>query len=397
MSRKRKAIYALFTLLAVFGLAEGTLRLAGFSYQRVTTYLEFNYPRPGFLKAFFEIDPDLLYRIRPTVKQRGIHLTWQPRFDLKIRDPRIFGPKPPGYLRVVALGDSSTYGVNTPDPWPKLLQQRLDSGPAAGRVEVLNLGVPGYTLFQGRRVLETRGRRLEPDVVVIYFGWNDHILALGYTDAEQKVGGAAVVTTRNRLADIRVYQALSWLVATVRGDDAAPSASTGSGHAPSPVSGGSPNRPRGPRSAPEPRGGRIDPLLAPKRRVSPADFEADLREMVTRCHSLGAVPVLCTYPTALSFLESRGLPPPEWLPETHVGYGGIEEVLRLQTIYNQAVRDVARTTRSPLVDLEGAFEEGGKEHLFDNPAGDMIHPNRQGYALVAELVHQAVLQVAAGR
>jgi len=370
MSRKRKAIYALFTLLAAFGLAEGALRMAGFRYQRVTTYLEFNYPRPGFLKAFFEIDPDLLYRIRPTVKQRGVHLTWQPGFDLKIRASRTFGPKPPGHLRVVALGDSSTYGVNTPDPWPRLLQQRLDAGPAAGRFEVLNLGVPGYTIFQGRRVLETRGRRLDPDVVVVYFGWNDHILALGHTDAEQKVGGAAVVSTRNRLAASRVYQALSRLVAAVRGDGAAPPAA---------------------------KSGGADPLLAPKRRVGPEEFEADLREIVTSSRSLGAMPVLCTYPTALSFLASRDLPPPEWLPETHVGYGGLEEVRHLQEIYNEAVRRVARATRTPLVDLEAAFEDGGKERLFDNPTGDMIHPNRQGYALIAELLHQAVLQVTAGR
>lgn len=374
MSGKRKAIYALFTVLAVFGLAEGALRLAGFRYQRVTTYLEFNYPRPGFLKAFFEIDPDLLYRIRPTVKQRGVHLTWQPEFDLKIRDPRTFGPKPPGHLRVVALGDSSTYGVNTPEPWPLLLQQRLDAGPASGRFEVLNLGVPGYTIFQGRRILETRGRRLDPDVVVVYFGWNDHILALGYTDAEQKVGGSAVVSTRNWLADSRVYQALSRLVAAIRGDG------TGNGRPPASV-------------------GAIgtDPLLARKRRVGPEAFEADLREIVASGRSLGAMPILCTYPTALSFLASRDLPPPEWLPETHVGYGGLEEVRRLQEIYNEAVRRVARATRTPLVDLDAAFEDGGKERLFDNPAGDMIHPNRQGYALIAELLHEAILQVTAGR
>jgi lysophospholipase L1-like esterase len=378
MTGKRKAIYALFTLLAAFGLAEGALRLAGFRYQRVTTYLEFNYPRPGFLKAFFEIDPELLYRIRPTVKQRGVHLTWQPRFDLKIRDPRTFGPKPAGRLRIVTLGDSSTYGVNTPDPWPWRLQQRLDGLSGPGRFDVVNLGVPGYTAFQGRRILETRGRRLEPDVVVIYFGWNDHILALGYTDAEQRVGGATVVAARNRLAASRVYQALSWVAASLRGD--------GAGQADA----------GGMATAGE-AGAAADPLLAPKRRVPPADFLADLREMVALCRALGAVPVLCTYPTALGFLEARGLPPPEWLPETHVGYGGLDEVVRLQEIYNQAVREVARGERIPLVDLDAAFAEAGRERLFDDPAGDMIHPNENGYAFIAEMIRRTVLQVAAGR
>ena len=74
-----------------------------------------------------------------------------------------------------------------------------------------------------------------------------------------------------------------------------------------------------------------------------------------------------------------------------------ESYYRVRERYNEAVRRVARATRTPLVDLDAAFEDGGKERLFDDPAGDVIHPNRQGYALIAELLRQAVLQVTAGR
>ena len=73
-----------------------------------------------------------------------------------------------------------------------------------------------------------------------------------------------MVSTRNRLAASRVYQALSRLVAAVRGDGAAPPAATGSGHVSSLTA----------------KSGAADPLLAPKRRVGPEDFEADLREIV---------------------------------------------------------------------------------------------------------------------
>ena len=154
--RVKKLVFGLIATLMCMGVAEGLLRAIGFRYQRVTTYLEFNYPRPGFLKAFFELDPDLLYRIRPTVKQRGIDLTFQPAFDLKIRDHRTFTTDHSGRVRIVTLGDSSTYGVNTRHPWPTRLQAALDRRATGGRFEVLNLGVPGYTSFQGRRVLETR-------------------------------------------------------------------------------------------------------------------------------------------------------------------------------------------------------------------------------------------------
>lgn len=365
MPRFRKAIYTLLTLTLAFSLAEGLLRAAGFRYQRVTTYLQFNYPRPGFLKAFFELDPDLLYRIRWTVRQRNVDLTWEPRFQLKIRDSRTFGPKPAGTLRVLALGDSSTYGVNTPEPWPTRLQHELDRRFPPGRFQVLNLGVPGYTAFQGRKVLETRAGRLEPDLVVISFGWNDHLLAMGYEDAHQRVGGAAVVRIRNLLSRSRVYQLLSWCIARARG--------------------GAP--PGGGNGAPDTRG---DGLFAALRRVGPEAFAADLTAMVNTARAHGARALLCTYPTALSLLEDLGMAPPDWLVATHAGAGSVADVVRLQDRYNREVREVARRSGVRLVDLEAAFRKTGKALLFDDPGRDMIHPNDRGYDLITRQVARAL-------
>jgi lysophospholipase L1-like esterase len=363
MSLSRKALYAMVAVLLVLAALEGGLRLAGFRYLRVTTDMEFNYPRPGFIKAFFEIDKDLLYRIRPTVKQRFLDLTWQPRFDLKIRDSRTFGPKPPGTARVIVLGDSSTYGVNTRRPWPRRLQERLDSRAGQGRFQVVNLGVPGYTAFQGRRVLETRGQLLEPDAIVIYFGWNDHLLALGRADEDQEVGGATVVSVRNTLARSRIYQALSWLVAAAR--------SWG--------------------------GGEGTAAGEPLRRVGPDAFRDELNRLADIANNLGAVPILCTYPTAFSVLAREGIPAPDWLPLTHAGPGSdLDDVLRLQERYNDTVRAVAAERGIELVDLDSLFAGGDLEVLFDAPDGDLIHPADAGYDQVAARVHQALLS-ASGR
>jgi lysophospholipase L1-like esterase len=49
------------------------------------------------------------------------------------------------------------------------LRERLSGAP----VECINAGLPGATLFQGWRFLETRGWSLEPDVIVLNFGWNE--------------------------------------------------------------------------------------------------------------------------------------------------------------------------------------------------------------------------------
>ena len=341
--------------------------------------MEFNYPRPGLIKAFFEIDPELLYRIRPTVKQRFLDLTWQPRFNLKIRGSETFGPKPPGTARVLTLGDSSTYGVNTRKPWPRLLQERLDARAGPGRFQVVNLGVPGYTAFQGRRILETRGHLLEPDAVIIYFGWNDHILALGRSDADQKVGGATVVSVRNTLTGSRIYQAISWLVAGVRGAGVGNSAS---------------NDPRSSVGAANPAGTTGNDAL---RRVGPSAFRHELTRLVEITRELGAVPILCTYPTAFAVLVEKGLPAPAWLPLTHVGPGGdLEDVLRLQAAYNDITRSLATEQEIALVDLDALFSTGDLEVLFDAPDGDLIHPADAGYDQVAARVHQALL-AASGR
>jgi len=106
-------------------------------------------------------------------------------------------------FRVLALGDSCTFGLGVQDgeAWPAQLEgllriEGLD-------VEVVNAGVPGYTAYQGRRVLETRGLTLEPDVVLVAFGFND---AEGMqrsdfeTDRALHRRGAGPVLARSRLA-----------------------------------------------------------------------------------------------------------------------------------------------------------------------------------------------------
>ncbi|MCZ6649103.1 MAG: SGNH/GDSL hydrolase family protein [Acidobacteria bacterium] len=369
MSRSRKVFYGIIMALLVFAGLEGGLRLAGFRYLRVTTDMEFNYPRPGFIKAFFEIDPELLYRIRPTVKQRYVDLTWQPHFDLKIRDARTFGAKPTGTVRIIALGDSSTYGVNTPRPWPRRLQEILERKDGTGHFQVINLGVPGYTAFQGRRVLQTRGRRFDPDVVVIAFGWNDHLLALGHSDADQKVGGATVVSLRNLLAHSRVYQGLSWLVAGLRSAAAT-------------------------RAEPAGEGAR---LVEPLRRVGATAYGEELETLVRLTRELGAEPLLCTYPIAFQVLADEGLDPPEWVALTHTGPGdSLGDLIRLHDRYNDVVRATGRKLGVLVVDLDARFATRDRHELFDAPGGDLIHPVDAGYDLMAASIYDA-LEVVSGR
>ncbi|MFQ5768796.1 MAG: SGNH/GDSL hydrolase family protein, partial [Acidobacteriota bacterium] len=199
------------------------------------------------------------------------------------------------------------------------------------------------------------------DMVIIYFGWNDHLIALGFTDAQQKVGGKKVVRARNILSRSRTYQFLSWLMGRGRAWTL--------------------------------KNPEIAARTALKRRVGRDDFQGEMRKLVRLSRELGAVPLLCTYPTALSYLVQGHRPMPEWLMETHLGHGTPEEMLDLQNRYNDTVRKVARETGAPLVDLEALFAASGKENLFAHPEGDMIHPGDAGYRLIAQALARAVQQI----
>ena len=80
------------------------------------------------------------------------------------------GPRRPGVKRVAVFGDSIVFGywVAERDAVPAQLGEILGS-----RVEVLNLGVPGYNLDQEVESLRTRIDALAPDLVVVGFCLND--------------------------------------------------------------------------------------------------------------------------------------------------------------------------------------------------------------------------------
>lgn len=95
------------------------------------------------------------------------------RNALGFRD-REFGPKQPNVPRILAVGDSFTFGDGIPDAadtWPRVLEASLAS--AGVKAEVLNVGVPGTNTAFQRHLLATKGYALAPDRIVLAFVPND--------------------------------------------------------------------------------------------------------------------------------------------------------------------------------------------------------------------------------
>ena len=90
-----------------------------------------------------------------------------------------------GTFRVLCLGDSNFFGYPLDDEHvlPRVLEQALSKLDSGRRFEVINGGVPGYTIAQGRRWYDERFGNQHFDVVLLSYLNNDAWLQ-PRTDAE---------------------------------------------------------------------------------------------------------------------------------------------------------------------------------------------------------------------
>ncbi len=108
---------------------------------------------------------------------KGVEFAIRPNSDGFRGDD--FQPKPHDRLRIVTLGDSSTFGwgVDEADTYQQLLLERLRRWQGE-RIEIVNLGMPGHNSRHGREVMQRYALRLEPDLLIISYGANDGRLVL---------------------------------------------------------------------------------------------------------------------------------------------------------------------------------------------------------------------------
>ncbi len=88
---------------------------------------------------------------------------------LGIREQLEPGPRGERERRIVTLGDSGVFGWGVPDgrTWQEQLELLLRERFPGWTIEVVNLGVPGYSSVQALRLLEDLGWRYEPDLVLV--------------------------------------------------------------------------------------------------------------------------------------------------------------------------------------------------------------------------------------
>jgi len=96
------------------------------------------------------------------------------------RKGNVIPVKMPGTFRILALGDSFTWGVsvrNTADLWTSVLEEDLNTL-SPKRIEVLNMGKEAFTTFNEYELLERYGWAQEPDLLIVQFNLNDPLPSL---------------------------------------------------------------------------------------------------------------------------------------------------------------------------------------------------------------------------
>ncbi len=316
LSRGRLVAFAIVVDAVLLLLLEGGARLF-FPPPDVSRFGEFSrlaiqLGLPSLQKALLP-DPALFWRLAPslppTLVEGRIGPSDRIRFTFSTAPGGFRAPAPAGPPSVICLGDSCTFGLGVDDA--ETYPARLAG--LSGR-SVLNAGVPGYTAFQGRRLLEELLGRVSPEVVLVQFGWNDAAVWDGLSDAEH---AALMARGHGLLGRSRFLQLAASLLPERRAGPGAEEATAG--------------RPR----------------------LTPEEFEGELGQIIRLSRSAGARPVLVLWP-ARYHLDGIRIPP-------HAG----------------VVRTVAAAERVPLVDLFGIFRGAGGAALYAdaihaNAAGNRV-------------------------
>jgi len=126
----------------------------------------------------YKLKPDSRFRVSNTVNRMelkaGLRIVIESNGE-GFRTRNLSKTKGPGVFRILFLGDSTTFGwgVEKGERFSDLLEKRLNDAGTGLRYEIVNLGLPGYSSYHGRIVLDRYGLDYSPDMIILSFGAND--------------------------------------------------------------------------------------------------------------------------------------------------------------------------------------------------------------------------------
>ena len=173
---KGNIILLISSLFVIVLLVEGSLYiLDAFHFSpRFFKAIFINYPmntRTG--EGLYYAHPYTSYATQPGYVREN----WSTINSLGFRGKEITRKKSPGVYRIVTLGASTTYGIYQSDnyTYPILLEAELKKKLNTNNLEVVNAGLVSATTAESLNRLFVDILPLNPDMIIIYHGFNDLI------------------------------------------------------------------------------------------------------------------------------------------------------------------------------------------------------------------------------
>ncbi len=366
---RRKLTFALIVLVIFFGGLETILRAYDFPF-----YFNFSADLLGMplldLSKFrrvanntVEFDQAVFWKFKPDqiLDTKGIYRKPVRINHFGFRGPDFQLEKKPDTFRIICLGDSVTFGwsVGDSETYPAQLQSLLRIKYPGRTIEVINLGVTGYTSFQGKELFLAFAQKLKPDLIIFGFGPNDRLPALS---SDQELYDSRA-WQKNKLdlllSHSQVYKLLKAGVIYLQ------------------------RRTQGLSLNPRTFFHKL------KRKVSLEEYQHNFETIKQECDRLGCKMILLNldFPSlpldpVTQSLEQMGKKYDAGLPANWREWNSLE--------LNQKI---AGPSRIPLLDLKSIFADHlgrGKTDVWKSLMVDNGHPNQSGHRLIAENLAQRI-------
>lgn len=336
-SLAKKLTLSAVMLIVTVAMAEGVLALIGFEIEMAPVVFELENEEGEKETNRGYRDPELLWKFNKGEMYHGRKIN-----QLGYRDREVDPEKDPGGMRVICLGDSVT--AQGKPGYSQYLHEKLQKQPpTTNQWEAFNMAVYGYSSVQGLRVFQRETKHLNPDVVTLFFGWNDHWLEMQTDRNRMAVKTHPVIgQLYNLLKEKRLFMLLA-------------------GMARSP-------------------GADLSKREQAGFRVPPDEYVEVLRQFVQEIRDTGARPLLITAPSREIF------PTKDKHPE-------ISQTLDFGEVHEQYVnltRQVAEETGADLLDLYKEFSDPSYDRYFMD---DGIHFRQSGLGAIARSLHAKLMDM----
>lgn len=338
MTTTKKVLFSIAIFIVFFGVGEMILRVINFKYA--------NTPLEMWLYSRRRIESNILNNNQSGVirfRKDAVQF-WAPVKSFENELPK---EKPDHVVRIATLGDSCTQGCSDLDlTYPKLLENLLKDKLGTKKTEVLNAAVGSYSSFQGLKRLEHVVLKYHPDLLTVYFGWNDHWLSR-VEDKDVQVLSDFRVALLNFMEKSRFFQFTNYLITKIRGNT-------------------------------------LEQMQQDvfKPRVPLGEYEKNLNRIIDLAEARKIPVILITAPQGVfedplpSYFSFLFVPSKTQLEQVHF-------------FYNEVVRKVAAKRGVLLLDMDAMITgQPGSEKLFS----DAIHFNADGCDLMAKKLAEIIIK-----